>query len=124
MTHAVVLDVPHYPKPLFITDAAMIRWPTLAKKKDIIQNAIDLAHALGIPCPKVALLSAVEKVVERIPSTVEAAALWQMANRGQITGGILDGPIAFENAVSPAVATMKGFNSPSAGTQTSLSPRT
>lgn len=115
MSHVVVLDVPHYPKPLFITDAAMIRNPDLSQKKDIIQNAIDLAHALGIMCPKVALLSAVEKVIERIPSTVEAAALWKMASRGQITGGILDGPIAFENAISPAVAAMKGFKSPIAG---------
>lgn len=115
MTHAVVMDVPHYPKPLIITDAALIRDPTLAQKKDIIQNAIDLAHALGIATPKVALLSAVERVLENIPSTVEAAALWQMANRGQITGGIIDGPIAFENAISSAVAEMKGLTSPVAG---------
>lgn len=117
MTHAVVMDVPHYDKPLFITDAAMIRNPNLSEKRDIIQNAIDLAHALGIPTPKVALLSAVERVLAHIPSTIEAAALWKMSQRGQITGGILDGPIAFENAISCAVAEMKGCatDSPVAG---------
>ena len=115
MTHVVVLDVPYYDKPLFVTDAAMIRYPNLPQKKDIIQNSIDLAHALGICTPKVALLSAVEKITSDIPSTVESAALWQMANRGQITGGIVDGPIAFENAISACVAESRGISSPIAG---------
>ncbi|MEZ5855020.1 MAG: phosphate acyltransferase [Hyphomicrobiaceae bacterium] len=94
MSHAFVLDVPHYAKPLFITDAAINIYPTLDDKRDIVQNAIDLAHALGNPLPKVAVLSAVETVNAKIKSTIEAAALCKMADRGQITGGLLDGPLA------------------------------
>jgi phosphate acetyltransferase len=115
ISHAFVLDVPHYPKPLFITDAAINIYPTLDDKRDIVQNAIDLARALGIPAPKVAILSAVETVYPKIASTVEAAALCKMAERGQITGGILDGPLAFDNAVSAEAAKAKNLTSPVAG---------
>jgi len=100
---------------LFITDAALNIEPDLAAKRDIVQNAIDLAHILGIERPKVALLSAVETVNPAIRSTLEAAALCKMADRGQITGGVVDGPLAFDNAVSPAAAQAKGIVSPVAG---------
>jgi phosphate acetyltransferase len=109
MSHIYVLDVPTYSKPLLITDAAINIYPDLAIKRDIIQNAIDLAHALGINVPKVAILSAVETVNPRITSTLDAAALCKMADRGQITGGLIDGPLAFDNAISPAAATAKGI---------------
>src|SRR5215471_17848470 len=109
ISHVFVLDVPHYPKPLLITDAAINIYPTLDDKRDIVQNAIDLAHALAIAAPKVAILSAVETVTPKITSTVEAAALCKMADRGQITGGILDGPLAFDNAVSKEAAATKGI---------------
>ena len=98
------IDAPGYPRPLLITDAAINIYPTLEDKRDIVQNAIDLAHALGIAKPKVAILSAVETVTEKIKSTLDAAALCKMADRGQITGGILDGPLAFDNAISVEAA--------------------
>ena len=115
MSHVFVLDVPSYPRPLFITDAALNIYPDLEAKCDIVQNAIDLAHVLGIPTPRVAILSAVETVTPKIQSTLEAAALCKMADRGQITGGIVDGPLAFDNAVSPEAARTKGIVSPVAG---------
>lgn len=115
MSHVYVLDVPTYPKPLLITDAAVNIQPDLGAKRDIVQNAIDLARALGIDCPKVAILSAVETVNPRIPSTLDAAALCKMADRGQITGGLLDGPLAFDNAISPVAAAAKGIASEVAG---------
>lgn len=115
VSHVFVLDVPTYPKPLMITDAAINIYPTLEDKRDIVQNAIDLCHALGLAAPKVALLSAVETVYPKIASTVEAAALCKMADRGQITGGLLDGPLAFDNAVSKAAAEAKHIVSAVAG---------
>jgi len=115
MSHVFAIDVPSYPRALFITDAALNLFPTLEEKRDIVQNAIDLAHALGIAEPRVALLSAVETVTSTIPSTLHAAALCKMAERGQITGGILDGPLAFDNAVSAEAAKTKGIVSSVAG---------
>src|SRR6266700_4584243 len=115
MSHVFVIDAPGYPRPLFITDAAINVYPTLDDKRDIVQNAIELAHALGIAVPKVAILSAVETVSPKIKSTLDAAALCKMADRGQITGGILDGPLAFDNAVSEEAAKTKGIVSPVAG---------
>jgi phosphotransacetylase/acyl dehydratase len=115
ISHVFAIDAPGYPRPLFITDAAVNICPTLADKRDIIQNAIDLAHALHIPEPRIAILSAVETVTESIRSTLDAAALCKMADRGQITGGILDGPLAFDNAVSAEAAKTKGIVSPVAG---------
>ena len=115
MSHVFVLDVPSYPRPLFITDAALNIVPDLEAKCDIVQNAIDLAHVLGIQTPRVAILSAVETVSPKLPSTLEAAALCKMADRGQITGGIVDGPLAFDNAVSPEAVRAKGIVSPVAG---------
>jgi phosphate acetyltransferase len=115
LSHVFAIDAPDYPRPLFITDAAINIYPTLADKRDIIQNAIDLVHALGIPEPRVAILSAIEVVTEKIKSTLDAAALCKMADRGQITGGILDGPLAFDNAVSAESARTKGIISPVAG---------
>ena len=115
MSHIYVLDVPTYPKPLLVTDAAINIYPDLAIKRDIVQNAIDLALALGTVLPKVAILSAVETVNPRIASTLDAAALCKMADRGQITGGLLDGPLAFDNAISPAAVAAKGIISDVAG---------
>jgi phosphate acetyltransferase/phosphate butyryltransferase len=115
VSHVFVMDVPTYHKPLMITDAAVNIAPTLEDKRDIVQNAIDFAQALGIPRPKVAILSAVETVTTKIPSTIEAAALCKMADRGQIRGGILDGPLAFDNAISAEAARTKGIVSPVAG---------
>jgi phosphate acetyltransferase len=115
VSHVFVLDVPHYPKPLFVTDAAINIAPDLDTKRDIVQNAIDLCHALGLARPKVAILSAVETVNPKIPSTLDAAALCKMAERGQITGGILDGPLAFDNAISELAARAKSIRSPVAG---------
>jgi phosphotransacetylase/acyl dehydratase len=115
MSHVFALDVPTYPKPLFITDAAINIEPDLDAKRDIVQNAIDLAHALGIALPKVAILSAVETVYPKIRSTVDAAALCKMVDRGQITGGLVDGPLAFDNAISRAAARTKAIASPVAG---------
>ncbi|AWJ90556.1 phosphate acetyltransferase [Azospirillum baldaniorum] len=115
ISHVFIMDVPTYAKPLFITDAAVNIAPTLEDKRDIIQNAIDLARALGNPQPKVAILSAVETINPKIPSTVEAGALCKMADRGQITGGLLDGPLALDNAISPEAVRIKGIASPVAG---------
>jgi phosphotransacetylase/acyl dehydratase len=115
ISHVFAIDAPGYPRPLFVTDAAVNINPTLAEKRDIIQNAIELAHSLGIPQPRVAILSAVETVTESIRSTLDAAALCKMADRGQIIGGILDGPLAFDNAVSAEAAKTKGIVSPVAG---------
>lgn len=115
MTHVFVLNVPSYPKPLFLTDAAINIRPGLSCKKDIVQNAIDLFHALGLGIPKVAILSAVETVNEKLPSTLDATALCKMAERGQIEGGILDGPLAFDNAISLEAAAIKGLHSEVAG---------
>jgi phosphotransacetylase/acyl dehydratase len=115
MSHVFAIDAPAYPRPLFITDAALNLYPTLADKRDIVQNAIDLAHALGIARPRVALLSAVETVNPDIRSTLDAAALCKMADRGQIAGAVLDGPLAFDNAVSFEAAATKGIVSPVAG---------
>ena len=115
MSHVFILDVPNYPKPLLISDAAINIFPDLQVKRDIVQNAIDLALALGIDMPHVALLSAVETVTPTIPSTLDAAGLCKMADRGQITGGMLDGPLAFDNAISKAAAETKGIQSEVAG---------
>lgn len=115
ITHVFTLDVPNYPKPLMISDAAINIFPDLAAKRDIVQNAIELGQALGVACPKVAVLSAVETVTPSIPSTVDAAALCKMAARGQITGGVLDGPLAFDNAISRSAAQSKGIVSDVAG---------
>ncbi len=115
MSHVFVIDAPDYPRPLLVTDAAINIYPTLEDKVDIVQNAIDLAHALGLACPKVAILSAVETVSPKIKSTLDAAILCKMADRHQITGGILDGPLAFDNAVSEEAAKTKGIVSPVAG---------
>lgn len=115
MSHVFVMDVPMYPKPLFITDAAINIFPTLEDKVDIAQNAIDLAHALGIATPKIAVLSAVETVTSKLPSTIDAAALCKMAERGQIHGALVDGPLAFDNAVSREAAAMKEIKSNVAG---------
>jgi phosphate acetyltransferase len=115
ISHVFVMDVPPYPKLLLITDAAINIAPSLAEKSDICQNAIDLAQTLGIQEPKVAILSAVETVRDQIPSTIEAAALCKMADRGQIHGGVLDGPLAMDNAISPEAARTKGIHSPVAG---------
>ena len=110
-----VIDVPAYPRMLLVTDAAINIYPTLEDKADIAQNAIDLAHVLGIDEPKVAILSAVETINAKIQSTLDAAALCKMADRGQISGGVLDGPLAFDNAVSEQAAKTKKIVSPVAG---------
>jgi phosphate acetyltransferase len=115
MSHVFLLDVPSYSKPLLLTDAVINFFPTLADKKEICQNAIQMARAIGIAEPKVAILAAVETVSEKLPSTLDAAALCKMADRGQITGGIVDGPLAFDNAVSPEAARLKGITSRVAG---------
>jgi phosphate acetyltransferase len=115
MSHAFVMDVPTYAEPLIITDAAINIFPTLDDKRDICQNAIDLARILGCPEPRVAVLSAVETITAKIPSTLEAAALSKMADRGQITGGLVDGPLAFDNAVSELAAQEKHIVSRVAG---------
>src|SRR5689334_13758396 len=109
------MDVPAYGEPLVITDAAVNIAPTLTDKVDIVQNAIDLAHALGVEQPRVAILSAMETVNANVPSTLEAAALCKMADRGQITGAQLDGPLALDNAISPEAAAIKKIRSPVAG---------
>src|SRR3974377_1624068 len=115
ISHVFIMDVPTYPETLFITDAAINIFPDLDAKHDIIQNAIDLFNQVGLGTPRVALLSAVETVTSKIPSTIDAAALCKMADRGQITGGILDGPLAFDNAISPEAAKIKGIKSEVAG---------
>jgi phosphate acetyltransferase/phosphate butyryltransferase len=115
VSHVFVMDVPTYHKPLLITDAAVNIAPTLDDKRDIVQNAVDFARALGIERPKVAILSAVETVTTKIPSTIDAAALCKMADRGQIQGALLDGPLAFDNAISADAARTKGIVSAVAG---------
>ena len=115
MSHVFVMDAPSYPKPLLITDAAINIYPNLDDKRDIVQNAIDLARTLGIERPKVAILSAVETVYPKMTSTIEAAALCKMADRGQIKGGVLDGPLAFDNAISKEAAKTKAIISEVAG---------
>ena len=115
ISHVFLMDVPTYPRPILITDAAVNIAPTLEDKVHIIQNAIDFAHIIGIAVPRVAILSAVETVSSKIRSTLDAAALCKMADRGQITGGILDGPLAFDNAVSIEAARTKGIRSEVAG---------
>ena len=115
ISHCFVMDVPALPHPIIVTDAAVNIAPTLEEKVDIIQNAIDLAVALGFRSPLVAILSAVEMVTPKVPSTVEAAALCKMAERGQITGGILDGPLALDNAINLSAAEIKQLHSPVAG---------
>lgn len=115
MSHVFSLETPNYFKPLFLTDAAINIQPNLQTKKDIVQNAIDLFRRLGLGQPKVAILSAVETVNEKIPSTLDATALCKMAERGQITGGIVDGPLAFDNAISIESAREKGIYSQVAG---------
>ena len=115
ISHVFIMDVPTYPDPLFITDAAVNIFPDLEAKHDIVQNAIDLFRGLGLGTPRVAILSAVETVTPKIPSTLEAAALCKMAERGQIQGGVLDGPLAFDNAIDPEAARIKGIRSDVAG---------
>ncbi|EWY40805.1 bifunctional enoyl-CoA hydratase/phosphate acetyltransferase [Skermanella stibiiresistens SB22] len=115
VSHVFVMQVPGRLSPLLVTDAAVLMYPTLDEKVDIAQNAIDLAHVLGIDVPRVAVLSAVETVSSKIPSTIDAAALTVMAARGQIRGAIVDGPLAFDNAVDPEAARVKGIKSEVAG---------
>jgi len=115
LSHVFALDVPGYPRTLYITDAAINIAPDLETLRDIVQNAIDLARAAGTEAPRVALLSAVETVTEKLPSTLLAAAICKMADRGQITGGLVDGPLAFDNAISPAAVAAKGIASAVAG---------
>ena len=115
ISHVFVMDVPTYAETLFITDAAINIFPDLDTKRDIVQNAIDLFTQVGLGKPRVAILSAVETVTSKIPSTIEAAALCKMADRGQITGGFLDGPLAFDNAIDPEAAKIKGIHSEVAG---------
>ena len=115
ISHVFIMDVPTHADTLFITDAAINIFPDLEAKRDIVQNAIDLFTQIGLGTPRVGILSAVETVTPKIPSTIDAAALCKMADRGQITGGILDGPLAFDNAVSPKAAEIKGIKSAVAG---------
>jgi phosphate acetyltransferase len=115
ISHCFVMDVPGHAQPLIITDAAVNIAPSLEEKIDIVQNAIDLAHALGAPEVRVAILSATETVNPKVPSTIEAAALCKMADRGQITGAVLDGPLALDNAISMEAAAIKQIDSPVAG---------
>lgn len=115
ISHVFVMDVPAYAETLFITDAAINIVPSLDDKVDIVQNAIDLHHSIGLGTPRVAILSAVETVTTKLPSTIEAAALCKMAERGQITGGVVDGPLAFDNAIDPEAARIKGIVSGVAG---------
>jgi phosphotransacetylase len=115
MSHVFLMDVPTYHKPILITDAAINIAPTLEEKVDICQNAIDLAHVMGIARPKVAILAAVETVTSKMVATIDAAALCKMADRKQITGGLLDGPLAFDNAISKEAAKIKGIDSEVAG---------
>ena len=115
ISHVFVLDVPTYPEVLFITDAAINIVPDLETKRDIVQNAIDLHARLGLGEPRVANLSAVEVINPKIPGTTDAASLCKMAKRGQVTGGILDGPLAMDNAINAEAAAIKGIHSPVAG---------
>ena len=115
MSHVFILDVPAYPRLLFVTDAAVNIAPGIDTKADIARNAIELARILGVEMPRLAVLSAVEVVNSRMQSTLDAAALCKMADRGQITGGLVDGPLAFDNAVSEHAASAKGIASSVAG---------
>lgn len=115
ISHCFVMQTPAYPRPFIVTDAAINIAPRLEEKADIIRNAIDLAHAIGVEQPRVAILAAVETVNTHMPATLDAAILCKMADRGQISGALLDGPLAFDNAVSPAAARIKGIVSPVAG---------
>jgi phosphate acetyltransferase len=115
VSHCFIMDVPGRDDALIITDAAVNISPTLDEKRDIVQNAIDLAHALRFPVARVAILSAMETVNSKVPSTLDAAALCKMADRGQINGGILDGPLALDNAINEEAAKIKGIDSPVAG---------
>jgi phosphate acetyltransferase len=115
ISHVFIMDVPTYHKVLVVTDAAINIAPTLEDKVDICQNAIDLARSLGVATPKVAILAAVETVTSKMPATIDAAALCKMADRAQITGGLLDGPLAFDNAISAEAARTKGIRSEVAG---------
>lgn len=115
MSHVSMMDIPKFPRPLFVTDAAINISPTLTDKMDIVQNVIDLFHTTGLGIPRVAILSAVETVNADVPSTLDATALCKMAERGQITGALLDGPLAFDNALSEEAAKIKGIRSQVAG---------
>jgi len=115
ISHVFIMDVPTYHKVLLVTDGAINIAPTLEEKADICQNAIDLAHAMDITRPKIAVLAAVETVTSKMPATIDAACLCKMADRGQITGGIIDGPLAFDNAISKEAAKIKGIHSAVAG---------
>jgi phosphotransacetylase len=115
MSHCFLMQTPAYPRPFIITDAAINIAPTLQDKADIVRNAVDLAHAFGVAEPRVAILAAVETVNPHMPATLDAAALCKMADRGQIAGAVLDGPLAFDNAVSAAAARTKGIVSEVAG---------
>ena len=115
LSHCFIMDIPGYPTPLIITDAAVNIAPSLEEKVDIVQNAIDLAHALAFDEVRVAILSAMETVNPQVPSTIEAAALCKMADRGQITGALIDGPLALDNAINVSAAAIKGIHSPVAG---------
>ena len=115
ISHVFIMDVPTYAETLFITDAAINIFPDLDAKRDIIQNVVDLFNQVGLGTPRVAILSAVETVTPKIPSTIEAAALCKMADRGQITGCVIDGPLAFDNAIDPEAARIKGIKSEVAG---------
>ncbi len=115
ISHCFVMDTPSYPRSLIITDAAIHISPNLDEKADIVRNAIDLARVLGVQTPRVAVLAAVETINARMPSTIDAAALCKMADRGQITGALVDGPLAFDNAISAEAVAIKGIVSPVAG---------
>jgi phosphate acetyltransferase len=115
LSHCFVMAVPTYARAVILSDAAINIMPDLQEKADIVQNAIELAHAVGVAQPKVAILSAVETVTPKIPSTIDAAALCKMADRGQIRGGLVDGPLAFDNAIDEEAANTKGIISPVAG---------
>jgi phosphate acetyltransferase len=115
ISHVFVMDVPTHAETLFLTDAAINVFPDLDAKRDIVQNAVDLFSQVGLGVPRVAILSAVETVTAKIPSTIDAAALCKMADRGQITGAILDGPLAYDNAIDPEAARIKGIQSAVAG---------
>jgi phosphotransacetylase len=115
ISHVFIMDVPTYHKVLIVTDAAINIAPVLEDKVDIVQNAIDLAVSLGVAQPKVAILAAVETVTSKMPATIDAAALCKMADRGQIRGGLIDGPLAFDNAISKEAAAVKGIKSEVAG---------
>lgn len=115
ISHVFIMDVPTYHKVLIVTDGAINIAPTLEDKADICQNAVDLAISLGLDKPKVAILAAVETVTSKMPATIDAASLCKMAERGQITGALLDGPLAFDNAISKQAATTKGIHSEVAG---------